>query len=399
MIREEIIIRNFGPISNATLTIYPLTIFIGDQGCGKSTISKLLTICRDIRWRHDILEGDKESVWRPFKEFFIDEFFCEDTFFSYKEDADKEDASSDSIVYENGVFSYSMGGVDDVKEAKRRLELLIVETTHSLAKRTGNKMIKEADSYTRKLLRANTRIGLYVPAERNIIAVLSQSLASVILNKIPFPDVILEFMSIFEKAKKEFHTFEVPFLNARFIEKEGSNRIFLPESNKEISFNAGSSGLQSTLPMLMVIDYSRKTDCFDSFVVEDPEQNLFPKKQRELMFYFASKLNNNKCNFVLTTHSPYLLSCLNVQLLASKLYAMDGLKDEVSNIIKKDFVVDSKDVAVYSLGTKTEDNDYCRSLISQVTGLVSINELDAVSEYIGDDYERLYSLYLRTKKK
>ena len=86
-------------------------------------------------------------------------------------------------------------------------------------------------------------------------------------------------------------------------------------------------------------------------------------------------------------------------MLASKLYAIDGYKDEVGKIIKKEFVIDSKDVAVYSLGSKTDDNDYCRSLISQTTGLVSINELDAVSEFIGDDYERLYSLYLRTKKK
>lgn len=393
MTREVIEIRNFGPISNVVLSISPLTIFIGDQGSGKSTISKLLTICRDIRWRHDILEGIKERIMRPFKEFSIDEFFCDNTFVSYK-----EEASSDSIIYENGVFSYSMSGVDD-EEAKKRLESLIVDTTHSLAKRTGHEKLEDTDSYTRNLLRANTRVGLYVPAERNIVGVLSQSLASVILNKIPFPDVILEFMSIFEKAKKEFPTFEVPFLNARFVEKEGNNRIYLPTCDREISFNACSSGLQSTLPMMMVIDYSRKTDCFDSFVVEEPEQNLFPKNQRELMFYFASKLNNSKCNFVLTTHSPYLLSCLNVQLLASKLYAIDSFKDEVSSIIKKDFVVDSKDVAVYSLGTKEDDNNYCRSLISQTTGLVSINELDAVSEYIGDDYERLYSLYLRTKKK
>ena len=394
---EKLEIRNFGPISNVVLTIFPLTIFIGDQGSGKSTISKLLTICRDIRWRHDILDGNKVSVLRPFKEFSIDEFFSEDTYFSYKEDTDSD--TSDFIIYENGAFDYKMGGVNDRIEAKKRLEYLIVETANSLAKRTGNEKLEDTDSYTRKLLRANTRMGLYLPAERNIVGVLSQSLASIILNKIPFPDVILEFMSIFEKAKKEFPTFEVPFLNARFMEKEGNNRIFLPACNKEISFNACSSGLQSTLPMMMVIDYSRITDCFDSFVVEEPEQNLFPKNQRELMFYFASKLNNSKCNFVLTTHSPYLLSCLNVQLLASKLYTIDGYKNEVEKIIKKECIVNSKDVAVYSLGPKDNDSVYCRSLISKTTGLVSINELDVVSEYIGDDYDRLYSLYLRTKKR
>lgn len=397
MAHELLVIHNFGPISNVTLTIFPLTILIGDQGSGKSTISKLLTICRDIKWRHDILDGDKAIVLRPFKEFSIDEFFCEDTYFLYKEDASSE--ASDSIIYENGVFKYKMGKVDDLDEAKRVLELLIVETSKSLVKRTGSDNIEDTDSYTKKLLRANTRVGLYLPAERNVVGLLSQSLASIILNRIPFSDVILEFMSIFEKAKKEFPSFKIPFMNADFLEKEGNNRIFLHDCNKEISFNAGSSGLQSTLPMMMVIDYSRKTNCFDSFVVEEPEQNLFPKNQRELMFYFASKINNSNCNFILTTHSPYLLSCLNVQLLASKLYAFDEYKNEVDNILKKEYYVDSKDVAVYSIGEKENDKVYCRSLISKTTGLVSMNELDAVSENIGDDYDQLYSIYLRTKKK
>ena len=55
------------------------------------------------------------------------------------------------------------------------------------------------------------------------------------------------------------------------------------------------------------------------------------------------------------------------------------------------------DVAVYSLDPNSEV--YCKSLISEKTGLVSVNELDSVSEVIGDDFDRLYDLYRQVKKK
>ena len=41
---RAITIRNFGPISDSTrLPIKPLTIFCGQQGSGKSTITKLIS--------------------------------------------------------------------------------------------------------------------------------------------------------------------------------------------------------------------------------------------------------------------------------------------------------------------------------------------------------------------
>ena len=48
---EKIIVRNFGPINELNIEIKRFTVFIGTQGSGKSTISKLLTICRDVYWQ------------------------------------------------------------------------------------------------------------------------------------------------------------------------------------------------------------------------------------------------------------------------------------------------------------------------------------------------------------
>ena len=48
---SRIKISNFGPIhtpaneSEAWIDVKKVTVFIGDQGCGKSTIAKLISLC------------------------------------------------------------------------------------------------------------------------------------------------------------------------------------------------------------------------------------------------------------------------------------------------------------------------------------------------------------------
>jgi len=45
-----------------------------------------------------------------------------------------------------------------------------------------------------------------------------------------------------------------------------------------------------------------------------------------------------------------------------------------------------------------ESKEYCKSLISKKTGLVSVNELDSVSEVIGNDFDKLYRLFSKVTK-
>ena len=401
MIHQSIEIRNFGPISNANVTISRLTIFIGDQGTGKSTISKLLTICQDTRWWWCILKNDQEHIWLPFKEFSIDEYFREDSYFCFFVRSGDEKEWDYCVKFENGIFSCRANGIED-ERFKNALAVFVSNTAIELLEQYGLSIDKldSIDSNTKSLLRSYLRMCLYIPTERNLVGTIQGSLASMITRHIPISFVILEFIGVFEKASKEFTEYDASFLNARYVEDQGRRQIRLTGCDKTISLSECSSGLRSTLPMLMVIDYSLKKDYSSWFVVEEPEQNLFPKNQRELLHYFASKINGApRCGFVLTTHSPYLLSCLNVQMLAYGLHNSENLDSAVKEIIPKEFAINPQDVAVYSLGGDENAENYCRSLISEKTGLISVNELDSVSENIGDDFDRLYSLYLKTKKK
>ena len=351
MEKERLVVRNFGPISNLDIEFRPLTLFIGTQGSGKSTVAKLLTICRNVQWWKQLVEdAESDEVTKPFYGFAIDEYFQEDSYFSYT-------IEGHTVTYENGQFKV---------ESK---------------------------------LKTNDNDILYILAERNLVGNLSESLASMLTAKVPLLDPFVEYMSWFEKARFKMVPYTIPFFGVSFVKKGGRYRVELTGKDKDFPLKATSSGLQSAIPMLMIIDYALKEESYKSFVIEEPEQNLFPENQREVLNFIASRLNGGENRqAILTTHSPYMLSCLNVLMLAHKLHKDEEFREQVESIVKPEFMVNPADVAAYSLNPNDEDGIYCKSLISEKTGMVSVNALDTASIYIGDEFDRLYRLYVKMIK-
>jgi len=385
--KERLEIRNFGPVKLLDIEIKPLTLFIGTQGSGKSTIAKLLTIFRDLHWYIQVLE--EQDIFKPFIDFNIDEYFHSDSYFHYQNEAF-------TLSFDNGKFDIRRTDMSN-EETKKFIKEFFENSNKNL---TNRGFFDAQDIIDNNIIKANKKMMLYIPAERNLIGNLSSALASIMLARIPLSETIIEYMSLFEKAKKEFPKYEIPFLGVRYEKKEGKERIVVSEDGKDLPLSACSSGLQSVLPMIMVIDYALSKESFDSFVIEEPEQNLFPENQRELLNFICKKQNNEhfeQC--IITTHSPYLLSCLNVLMLAAKLHKNEDCKEKVEAIVSKEYMVNSSDVAIYGLYPIGTSEDYCKSLIAERTGLISINELDSVSESIGEDYDSLYHLYLQTRKK
>lgn len=381
---ETLKIRNFGPVKELDIIIKPFTVFVGDQGSGKSTISKLLTILRDMRWYIQVLK-ETEEVMKPFIEFNISEYFQADSYISYINKNNDTKAT-----YQNGVFKAKIRKLSAIKAIEYCQNCIQFANLDYRQKDIAN---LTPNAINEKVMRANCRMSLYIPAERNLIGNLSSALASIMLAEIPLSNTLMEYMSLFEKAKKQFPQYDIPFLGVTLKRINGRERIVIADNGKDLPLDACSSGLQSVIPMLMVIDYALALRFFDSFVIEEPEQNLFPRSQRELLNFIVAK-RSEFTTCILTTHSPYLLSSLNVLLLASKLNKNIDIRDRVSEVIHLDVKLDPESVAVYGLDPNSDC--YCKNLISEKTGIISMNSLDAVSEHIGDDFNKLYSLYLQT---
>lgn len=278
---------------------------------------------------------------------------------------------------------------------------MINSSSDSILRKLGYNSMEEIQDRDFEFLLANFRTLLYIPAERIMAAQLASSLASLQLANVPLANSILAYMSFFEKAQKSFPRYDIPFLNVFFENREGRPYVGVKDDANEaiVSLDACSSGIQSVLPLIMVIDYCCKEGYFDSYVIEEPEQNLFPVNQKELLrliFRLWKTQNHEESNLVITTHSPYTLTCVNVELLAHIVGQDSAYSDAVAEIIPREEWLDPNKVAVYALDQDT--SGYATSLINPKTQLIGANAIDTVSEMISSEYNKLYKLYLKQLK-
>ena len=62
--KEKLIIKNFGPIKSVDLDLGKITVLIGDQATGKSTVAKVLSICRYFSYIVDYNPLERGSIGR-----------------------------------------------------------------------------------------------------------------------------------------------------------------------------------------------------------------------------------------------------------------------------------------------------------------------------------------------
>jgi len=93
-------------------------------------------------------------------------------------------------------------------------------------------------------------------------------------------------------------------------------------------------------------------------------------------------------DWVITTHSPYILSAFNNLIEADQVAgAKPELKGEVAKLIPEHYWVKSSDLKAYCI----RDGNL-ESIMDEETGLISANYLDQVSETIGAEFDELLRL-------
>ena len=147
-----------------------------------------------------------------------------------------------------------------------------------------------------------------------------------------------------------------------------------------------STGIQSIIPLLLVIEDGIKRN-IKHFIIEEPELNLYPTTQHDLMKFIISKCTKENQNLTITTHSPYILSTLNVLLLAHQ--AGQTHEEAVNQIVPKESWLNPDEFNIYFV----EKGGTVRNIFDRETGLIAESELDDVSLSIGDEFDKLMEFY------
>lgn len=408
-------VHNFGPISEMRIELKPFMVFIGDQGTGKSTITKLLSIFRDFKW---LGLNDKKKQLKVFADYGIINYFKEDTILEFRNEyvivkiSGKGEKLSISDIGDVGIkdMQNKTSEFEKFRKIYPDAKTLIdsIESSDNFKNEMDDKMreaimttLKEGVTKLYQDFRDLDNISdvVYFPAERNFASVIDNSIHNLLINHISIPYLLKKFLALYETAKKETERYEVPYLNLTY-EQTGNPECIRIDDNKYLRLRECSSGAQSTLPLLMVMDNELKEKGFGYVVVEEPEQNLFPENQRFLLNFIVSCFNKkeHKTNMAISTHSPYMLSILNNCILADLIVKKNPeAKENVEEIMPSEYHLSADDVAVYALDNTGEE--YCKSVVDPDTKLISANFLDSVSETISSDFNRLYKLYIKALRK
>lgn len=401
----KIRIKNFGPIkkglqdNDGFIFINKVTVFIGNQGSGKSTIAKLIST---LSWLEKaILKGQvKKNQISTLKKFIkyseyqnIHEYFREDTVIEYK----------GNTLY----FTLNKGDIT----------------------------IKIKETYKFFLPKI-----MYVPSDRNLISAVRN-----VRNLKGLPGTLYTFSDEFLKAVSNIKgKIELPINDVKYEFNKLNQLSYIIGKDYKLRLSNSSSGFQSLVPLFIVskhlsqsigkneniykqtnVDYSLKDeddlrkkidlimnnsnisdklkmiylerlssiDDYSSFlnIVEEPEQNLYPSSQRHILnelLKFNNIEENNK--LVITTHSPYLINYITLAVKAYNIQKMtNDLDDDISKIVPLKSLLDGEKLSIYEL----DEGDGSVNILENYKGIPSDdNKLNLQLGEFNDLYAKLLIL-------
>lgn len=366
---SKIKIRNFGPIKDGCIEnegwidIKKVTVFIGNQGSGKSTVAKLISVFTKIE--KSLVRGDFEkNIFESrnrLKSYYLPYHRLED----YLNDNSEIDYTGDkySIVYRNETLS-----INEIQNSKYALPQI-----------------------------------MYVPAERNFLAYIKGAEELKLSS-----EALQEFSTEYYKAKQEMNgdPLLLPINNSEIRYDKRSDELYLKSNNYRIKLSVASSGFQSFVPLYLVstnlansvkqqsgkksemsseetvkfqkglrtiwdndhLTESQKRQAISELasafnkiafinIVEEPEQNLFPSSQQKMLNSLLEINNMNEGNkLIMTTHSPYLINFLSISIegesLKNKISESKRSTDllaKLGKIVPGKSLIAANDVIVYQL--------------------------------------------------
>lgn len=439
---QKIIVRNFGPIREAAVEIKGLTILIGEQASGKSTLAKLIyffkTLKKDLynlaRYESVRLEDPTNTnelirkVIDNFKSKFKQYFGATD---KLEPDYSIEFQFSDSIsitlsrnplniAYSDNTF-YQI--INSLRINAPAISNLVQNNDFDGLTFYENRLNEQLN-----VLFADIYEPLFVPAGRNITVSYPQEFKDYFLGGLSSsglsnanPSIDIELMSKFlgrvariqdRFNNQSFKQVAEQQINAEsdkvnegikvireVLKGEYSNRGGLSEGIKPTSgryiipIKQSSTGQQEALRILQDIFLCLVDNKPVFRVIEEPEAHLFPIAQNQILQMVSLLLGSGEHQIVITTHSPYILTACNNLLYPNRI--MHGtmnsngtLSSQINRIMPRHFWLDPAKFTAYSL-----KNGVCSPIYYENEGLIRPNYLDEVFAEMGIQYDAMYNIY------
>ncbi|RSK46163.1 AAA family ATPase [Hymenobacter perfusus] len=391
---EQLIVKNFGPIKDATVDFKKVTVFIGPTGGGKSTLAKLAAIFRNDKF-YSITPSTREEL---FKSSSINTFFSKDSKFTWT-DNDGSFFTDINLLTKNInnklVNTKPTAKIDILfKNTEKRLKFQRISEKYANSiksnKAAGN-LLKQLNDLIDNI--PDPLKPTYIPAERIFSSTIEYSLAGILINNIGLPKLFLNYLNELNIARKEVKKLKIDFLNITYIQRKEKDYISLQDTKTSLRLFEAASGIQSVTPLMILIEHlTQQKEQAQSFIIEEPELNLYPTAQQGLLNWLVEKCTTGENDLTITTHSPYILSHLNLLLYAYQVAEKHPDRaDDVAKLVPRESWIDPDEFAAYYVNGP-EGKNGVRSLVDNETKLISQNGLDTVSGIQADIFDQLLDI-------
>lgn len=419
----HIVIKNVGPIKKAELDLNKINVFMGPQSSGKSTIAKIISYCSWYEKNVILTSKLTKDFYKELLEFhnLEDNYFSETSYIEYKsnnihiifpgKDVKKLEVKvSVSIdnVFKNEKIEYipaernfvTIPGIGKYNESRNNVLSFLYDWFE--AKR---EIIKEKTFiYPIKSLNQNAYYYNQDEDSDNVIIengteIKLRNASSGIMSVTPLViafDYMLHTVYLKKRIKSPFEVINIQSKIDNYDEttKERIKKLVdgienlrsylnkdLPLSFDEQDIDKMQNDLNKALGFDSDYNYSK-------VIIEEPELNLFPDTQKDLIYYMLSVLNQEEREhqLVLTTHSPYILFSLNNCM-------MGGLvKDKIPEDKRNEFEsfhswIDPKKVSIYEI------HDGGLMPIQDEDGIIEDNYLNKAYKENSAEYLSLLNYY------
>lgn len=429
---NKIHIKQFGPVQEADIDIdKKMQVFIGAQASGKSTVCKVTYFCQKIRdyTLEFLMDGDKyfsnhrNEYFNLYLKYLTKQFmkcFGKTTYMQkFRINYAFGDKQIDITLNHDGYvrFKFDSGLKED-------LNSLINEAAKVfLNKLNSNKMNSIIDNITAlALLKQQFRERLYkifendaeiiyIPAGRSLLATMSEqlhdfSVADMDLTMQDFinlvrntknkfdskiPDMVKNYTKtvrgqINNNALKMAYDLIKRIFKADYISENDGEKIYFDE-RCWIKLMHSSSGQQEVLWILMLA-FNIILENKKSFViVEEPEAHLFPIAQKDVISLISLMLNLTDSKAIITTHSPYILTSLNILLYPDKVER--NLKVKRSAVINKSVRINYNMFGAYKFESGINESSNMENLLDEESHMIGTDYIDYVSSITNIELSKL----------
>jgi len=372
---------------------------IGEQATGKSTVAKVLAVCRYysyIRPEARVVKG-LSNFSEGLIAWGLREFVKKDSNIFYE-----CDHYSLSVDQEIPTFATIQPNENEKSEEQRDLRIF-QPTLRPKSEEFKNLLAAEKEIYSRprnghaailppSFFQNNVANVMdnpfYLPTERGLQSIFSLGKSSI--GNLS-DSLFNQFAQLDQIARLFNNDTNIDPLEIVYKNVDGKGYIRKSREDSFYSLFSAASGYQSTIPAVLAIKYyseiraKRKT-----FLIEEPELNLYPDAQNRLMQFLAD--NSNRGNSILsTTHSPYILTSLNNMMYAYQIG--QKRKIEANNILAGKYWMNPNEVSAYMM---LSDGGY-EDIFDRQEGLIKAEKIDKISGVLNEQFTNLLNTEFERK--